>query len=386
MKWKGRILTTGKIVTFTIFRGCIKILETQQFPGEVSGAEDVLLFPGLIDIQVNGCNGVDYSGEALVVNDLPTIIHTLGDGGVTRHLPTIITNSFERVNRNLQVIAKARNELSGVSDSIPGIHIEGPYIASEEGPRGAHDSEYIRDPNVDEFAQWQDSAGGAIKMITLAPERKGALKCIEKWSNEGVVVALGHTAADPGCINEAVAAGAALSTHLGNGSHKLLPRLENYLWEQLASDKLYASLICDGDHLSKAFTKTVFRAKKLDRCLLISDITALAGSAPGMYLWGKIKVEISETGRIGLAETPFLAGAGHDLLYDINYLLTQFELSLQEILPMCTSVPAKLLGLRAPSDELINGVFADYVIGTIDPKTKKISVKTTLFGESIFEN
>src|SRR5262249_46804632 len=143
--------------------------------------------------------------------------------------------------------------------AIPGIHLEGPYISAEDGPRGAHARQHVRPPDWDEFCRLQDLAGGRIRLVTLAPETAGALPFIERLSRAGVVVALGHTAASGECIRDAIQAGARLSTHLGNGAHAVLPRHPNYIWEQLADDGLWASIICDGHHLPESVMRCILR-------------------------------------------------------------------------------------------------------------------------------
>ena len=169
-----------------------------------------------------------------------------------------------------------------VAYSILGIHLEGPYISTEDGPRGAHPLEHVREPDWDEFQQWQDIAEGMIRVVTLAPEKEGAYPFIEKLVANDIIVSLGHTDASAEDIRAAVNAGAKLSTHLGNGAHAVIRRHPNYIWEQLAADELHASLIVDGHHLPPTVVKSMMRAKTLNRCILISDATALAGMPPGL--------------------------------------------------------------------------------------------------------
>ncbi|MBC8452697.1 MAG: N-acetylglucosamine-6-phosphate deacetylase, partial [Spirochaetes bacterium] len=219
--------------------------------------------------------------------------------------------------------------------------------------------------------------------ITLAPERKGALDFIKQCSEQGVLVAIGHTAADPGLIREAAASGARFSTHLGNGSHNKLPRLENYLWEQLADDSLCASLICDGFHLPPSFIKTVFRTKSMDNLVLISDITALAGKKPGIYLWGSMQVEVAESGRIGLAGTPFLAGAGHDLYHGIHYLQSCLGYDFMAIVKMCTVNPAGILNLPEVSLEPKPGELANLSLCRQDKSSNMLEFETVVLGDTV---
>ena len=239
--------------------------------------------PGFIDLQVNGYKGNDYSLDDFSPQHLFNILHELACSGVTQHVPTLVSSPQQRMLRTLRVIAEQRTKSPNVLCAIPGIHLEGPYLSTEDGPRGVHDPTMIREPDIAEFEAWQEAADGMISLITLAPERKGALDFIQHITKAGVIAAIGHSAAEPQRIQEAIAAGARLSTHLGNGSHAQLPRLRNYLWEQLAADQLIASIIADGFHLSSSVVKTIARTKGLERLVLVSDAALLGGLQPGMY-------------------------------------------------------------------------------------------------------
>src|SRR5688500_9008717 len=133
------------------------------------------------------------------------------DTGVTRCLPTIITSSTAHFAACAQAI------LQHPHVGIAGLHMEGPYISPLDGPRGAHPREHVRPASIDDFQRRQDAAGGRIVLVTLAPETTGALALIEYLVQQRICVAIGHTAATPGQIADAVRAGATVSTHLGNG-------------------------------------------------------------------------------------------------------------------------------------------------------------------------
>src|SRR5699024_717401 len=133
-----------------------------------------------------------------------------------------------------------------------------------------------------EFVKLQESAEGKIKIITISPEYDSAVDFIKQATKENVKVAIGHTAATSAQIRRAVEAGAVLSTHLGNGAHVTLPRHPNYIWDQLAEENLWASVISDGHHLPTNVLN-VFNKVKEEKMILISDSVALAGKEPGNY-------------------------------------------------------------------------------------------------------
>ena len=227
--------------------------------------------------------------------------------------PTVVTGSFDRICKSLHAIVEASKTDALVDHSMLGIHLEGPYISAADGPRGAHPLEHVRDPDWDEFQQWQDIAEGKISIVTLAPEKQGAIQFIEKLVADGIVVALGHTNASASDIQAAIDAGARLSTHLGNGAHALIRRHPNYIWEQLGADELWASLIVDGHHLPPSVAKSMIRAKTLNRCVLVSDAVALAGMEPGIYEFAEKSVELTPDRCVRLVGTEYLAGSAIEL-------------------------------------------------------------------------
>lgn len=341
--------------------------------------------PGFLDMQVNGYGGSDYSLENLTEDHVQKIIHFLQSAGTTQHVPTLITSPRRQLLKNIRKIIQAMKQAEDTAASIVGIHIEGPFISDRDGPRGAHDGAYIRDPDIHEFQEWQEAAEGYLKIITLAPERKGALDFIRHVARTGVKVAIGHTAADPAVIRDAIDAGAGLATHLGNGCHGLLPRLHNPIWEQLAADELTAGIICDGFHLPASVVKVFLRAKGLKRLVLVSDAALLAGCKPGVYKWGRIDVEVHPDGHLGLAGTEFLAGAAHLFDWDIPRFMAFTGADLAETIPLCTVNPVHILELPDNYGKLQVGAPANLVLFDFCPGDARLTVKKTVrHGQEVF--
>lgn len=336
MKVRGISVFTEKPIELEIDDGFIKninlFLKTEQNLSYIS--------PGFFDLQVNGYKGSDYSLEDFSEEHLRNIITNLATSGTTQHIPTIISSPQERILKNLKIISKAINTSPDTKEAIPGIHLEGPFISPKEGPRGCHDPKYIRDPDFEEFRQWQEAAEGRIVMVTIAPEREGSIDFIKKVVRAGVKVAIGHTGATPHTIRKAIEAGAQYSTHLGNGSYLILPKLNNYIWEQLAADELFAGIICDGFHLPASAVKVFARAKGLDKLILVSDVALLGGLKPGIYKWGNLDVEVFKDGHLSLPGTNILAGAGHLLDWDIAHFIKFTGSDLSKTIPLCTINPA----------------------------------------------
>ena len=240
--------------------------------------------PGLVDLQVNGYRGLEFSSARLTVHDVAQIAATMLSFGVTRFCPTVTTQSFEVLRHAMRTIAGACEGSPELAARLPGIHLEGPYISAEDGPRGAHPAAHCRPPDWDEFQRLQEASGGRIRLLTMGVEFPNSPDFIRRAVAAGVIIAIGHTAADRVQIRAAVDSGARLSTHLGNGSHVMLPRHDNYLWPQLAEDRLTATLIVNGHHLPADVVRTFLRAKTPGRCILVSDLSAFAGLPAGRIL------------------------------------------------------------------------------------------------------
>jgi N-acetylglucosamine-6-phosphate deacetylase len=326
--------------------------------------ERSLLSSGLIDLQINGYAGFDLNDGALAVETVVGLSACLAALGVTSFLPTLVTASQASLLQALAAIAEAREADELARDMIAGVHMEGPSIAPDDGPRGAHPAKHVREPSLSEFQTWQQASGGLVSMVTLAPEHEGSTAFIRTLAEAGICVAIGHTAASAAQIEGAADAGANMSTHLGNGVAGVLPRHPNLLWAQLADDRLYASFIADGHHLPPDTFKSMIRAKGLDRSILVSDSEALGGCPPGRY-WkhsGGHEVVVDPEGRIRLAGTPYLAGAALPLIECIPRAMKMAGLTLAQALGLATANPARLLPGATPRGRLAAGCRADIVV------------------------
>jgi len=323
-------------------------------PRESSGPPDpgVLVGPGWTDVQVNGFAGHDVNGAPMAPDGFDAMRRALAATGVTRFLPTVITAPAPDISARLGAIAQACDASEAVRRAVPGIHLEGPFLSPEDGARGAHPLSAIREPDRALFDAFQEAAGGLIRLVTLAPERPGALDLIRYLRSHGMVVAIGHTLADGQRITEAADAGATLSTHLGNGAPATLPRHPNVIWEQLAEDRLYASAIFDGHHLPASVMRVLLRVKGPDRLLLTSDAVSLAGRAPGVYE-GQVggKVELHPNGRLTMHGTDYLAGSASSLADGVATAVDLLGTDPRDAWAMVSRVPETVLGLP-PSDDV----------------------------------
>ncbi|MBL8599874.1 MAG: amidohydrolase family protein [Devosia sp.] len=362
----GRDPATGGGIVITIADGRIAGVAPSRAAG------DLWLSPGLVDLQVNGYAGLDLNAEGLDPVTVVALGERLARAGITTFAPTLITASEAAMIAALRAIAAARRQSPLLREMVPFIHVEGPSISPEDGPRGAHPAAHVRPPSLDEFRRWQGAAEGLVGLVTLSPEWPEAIPYVEALARDGVLVAIGHTAATPAQIHAAAGAGARLSTHLGNGAAALLPRHPNFIWAQLADDRLTASFIADGHHLPGDTLKAMLRAKSLDRAILVSDAAALGGMPAGRYtspIGGE--VEVGADGRLGIAGTAYLAGAGHLLTQNVATLVNGVGLSLADALRLATRKPGVFAGGRGT---LAVGARADLIRFRFAPGDSALAV------------
>jgi len=342
-----------------------------------------LLAPGWIDLQVNGYAGCDYNSPEESDEKIERSIRAQLATGVTRFYPTVITGPPDRMRASLRNLAEAKQRIP-LGRAMEGFHVEGPHISAADGPRGAHPREWVRGPDIDEYRGWQEAARGEVRLVTLAPEWPGATRYIEKLVAEGVVVSIGHTRATTDEISEAVRAGATLSTHIGNSADFVLDRRRNCLWDQLSEDRLAASFIVDGLHLSPAFLKTAVRAKGSERSVLVTDAVAVAGCEPGRYRVGVVDVDLHPGGRVTLAGDTRLAGSALRMDRAIENVIRTTGVSLPEALAMATCNPARIGRIAGRQRGLAPGDRADIVEFCYDPDRHSVEIlRTYLDGELV---
>jgi N-acetylglucosamine-6-phosphate deacetylase len=290
---QGKVPGTEQIMNVSVEGGILQSIEpaTQNTRYDRGGPE-VYLSQGFFDPQINGYSGIDFNRKDLTVERLHQAACSLAASGITRFLPTLITASHERLVHQLRIIGEALEHDLLLFRMVPGVHLEGPYLSPEDGPRGVHPRDCIRRPDWDEVERLQEACRGRIRCVTLAPEIEGAIPFIEKAVEKGMIIGLGHTHASDEVLEDALHAGARLSCHLGNAAHAVLARQHNPIEKQLSMDGLMASFIVDGIHLPGHVVKNYVRAKGIDRVLLTTDAMAGAGAIPGRYTLGDLEVEV----------------------------------------------------------------------------------------------
>jgi N-acetylglucosamine-6-phosphate deacetylase len=374
MKCNGRNAISGERIEIE-FDTTIKNVD----PLLTSHAEDaVFIAPGFVDLQVNGFAGVDFNSPAAdIARALPALFST----GVTRFFPTVITGAPDAMLAALRNLSAARESLAR-GQAIEAIHVEGPHISPTDGPRGAHPKEWVRPPDFAEFQRWQDAAQGLVRLVTLSPEWPGAPRYIEQITELGVVAAIGHTRATPAQLRDAVAAGATLSTHLGNGAGSRT-RSEDFIEYQLSEPRLAASFIVDHHHLPDDFLRRALDLKGVDRSILVTDAVAPAMCEPGPYMLGSVEVELREDNRVTLRGGDRLAGSSLRMDHAIANVMSRAGVGLAEAVTMASTNPARVGRVPGRLRALQPGSRADLVHFRMDAGRVEI-LETWLSGQRVY--
>lgn len=318
---------------------------------------------GLVDLQVNGYAGFDFHSDPAgwTLKALQALSRTLDRRGVAVALPTLITDAGEALLARARTYRKYVERDRRLLARFPLLHIEGPFISPEDGPRGAHPQRFCRTPEEapDLLAQLREASGDRIGILTLAPELPGALGLIEEATEAGICVGLGHTQASAGALTEAVDAGAVMSTHLGNGSHQTLPRLDNYVQVQLAEDRLWASFIADGQHMPFYTLKNFIRAKTPRRSVLVTDAILAAELGPGRYRSGHAEIEVTRELRVSKPGEPNLAGSALTMDRAVVNAALHGGVDFETAWAMASVQPADLLGLQTPDPVTVTDITED---------------------------
>lgn len=323
-----------------------KVLETAQDTGP--GRDDPVVTLGLVDLQVNGFAGVDFNRADITAAELDRALVAMLARGATRCLPTVITSSLEQMTARLRALDRAIQESRLGPWMVAGFHVEGPFLSPEDGYAGCHPKEHMLAPDWQVFARITDGLTTPVRIVTVAPERAGVLDFIAEAKRQGLVVAIGHTSATFEQVGAAAAAGATLSTHLGNGVYHSLEKNENPLFAQLSEDRLSASFIADGIHIPPANLKIYLRAKEYDRTVLVTDATAGADAEPGLYTLGDVPIEKCADGVVREPGARYLGGSSATMESMAGNLSRWFGTGLAEFVDFARTHPLRLLGQETP--------------------------------------
>ena len=317
----------------------------------------VTLVPGFVDTHVHGGGGTNFS--AAMPSDTATAADFHRRHGTTTLVASLVTAGPDELLR--QVTGLASDVGAGLID---GIHLEGPWLSTLRC--GAHAPSLMRDPDPAEIDRVLDAGAGCLRMVTIAPERDGALAAIGQLVGAGVVAAVGHTEATCEQTRAAIAAGATVGTHLFNAMRPINTREPGPVIALLEDPRVTVELITDGVHVDPALYRHVSRSAGADRVSLITDAISAAGMSDGTYHLGPLAVDVVD-GVARVAGTQTIAGSTATMDHQFRFVVNHSGLTRDEALmaAVCQASinPARALGL--PVSGLVPGGAADLVV--LDP-------------------
>ncbi len=265
---------------------------------------------GDIDLQVNGYAGVDFNADSLDTQAVTDACRRMADDSIARALATIITAPLDAMCRRVGRIAELIEEVPSVAALIGGIHVEGPFISPHEGFVGAHPKASVMRADREPMGRLLDAGRGHVRLVTLAPEMDDDAAVTRWLSDQGIVVAAGHSDASLDQLRRALGAGLKLFTHLGNGCPSQLPRHDNIVQRVLSlADRLMISFIADGHHIPPMALGNYLKCVPEEKVVIVTDAMSAAGLGPGRYQLGDQIVEVDEAGAAWSADRTHFAGS-----------------------------------------------------------------------------
>jgi N-acetylglucosamine-6-phosphate deacetylase len=307
--------------------------------------ENIWLAPPLFDLQVNGFGGVDFQRDDLSAADLSRAVHASRLAGCGRFLFTLITDEWPKLTARLARAVALRENSKDLQSAIAGWHIEGPFLSPKPGFCGAHNPGLMLAPSLEKIRELRVITGSTPLLLTIAPERPGALEAIALAVSLGLKISLGHTDASAETIRAAVQAGATGFTHLGNGCPRELDRHDNILWRVLDGSGLTVSLIPDRIHLSDALFRLIHRLMPDGKIVYISDAMAAAGAAPGSYTLGALELEVGSDEVVRQAGQTHFAGSALRPIDGIFRAAAMLGVPWRQLWRRMSELPARFMGL-----------------------------------------
>ncbi len=323
--------------------------------GEVLDFPTATIVPALFDVHIHGSAGHDVMEGT--PQALGAIGGFLGRHGVGNYLATTVTADIEVTLGSLARLALEMRRPQLGAQPV-GIHLEGPFLSPHK--RGAHPARLLQPPSVQLLDRMWQAAEGQVRLLTIAPELPGADATIARAVELGIRVSMGHSNATLAEARRGVALGAASATHTFNAMRAFDHRDPGLVGEVLTNNGLFAELICDGLHVDPTAVRLFWKMKGRDRGILITDAMSAAGMPDGPYKLGELDVRV-EGGRC-LIEEKTLAGSTLTLDTGLRNFAHFTGAPLDQVLPLATRNPARMLGLDDRIGEIATGRNADFVL------------------------
>lgn len=327
--------------------------------------------PGFIDLQLNGCGGVQFndSPEALSVETLEIMQRANEKSGCTSFLPTLITSSDELMK---QAVETMRAWLTTRQNQALGLHLEGPWLNREK--KGTHNPALIRQPDP-ALVDYLCANADVITKVTLAPEQAGS-EVIRQLSAAGIIVSAGHSNATYAEAKAGFSAGITFATHLYNAMSPFSGREPGLVGALFDSPDVYCGIIADGLHVNYANVRMAKRLKG-ERLILVTDATAPAGAAIDKFIFAGKTIYC----RNGLCvdEHGTLSGSALTMIEAVQNSVEYCGIALDEALRMATLYPARAMGVEKQLGTVAAGKAANLTVFTRDYQI----IKTFVNGESV---
>jgi N-acetylglucosamine-6-phosphate deacetylase len=355
----GRVVTPAGVVAGWVETDGerIAVVGEGSAPAGAAGSRGWSIVAGFVDLHVHGGGGHSFTAgdpDAVVGG----VRFHLGHGTTTTLLSLVTAPTGDLVAAAGRIRELLHDADPALRRRVAGVHFEGPFLAKSRC--GAQDPEFMTDPAADVIDEFVAAAGGQLRMMTIAPERHGALAAIAQLRSAGVIAAIGHTDATFEQAGEAIAAGATVATHLGNAMSPLTHRKPGVVGACLGAPEVYCELIVDGHHLHSAFVRHAAASKGAEGIVLITDAMSAAGVGDGRYRLGRLDVEVRD-GMATLVDGGSLAGS--TLTMDVAYR-NAVRAGLDEVVASraASANPARLLGIADEVGTIEVGKRADLVV------------------------
>jgi len=336
-----------------------KIIRMESAP---DAPPNLWVAPTLFDLQINGYGGVDFHRTEWTTDELLSAARKLYIAGCTQYFATFITNRWPVMMAQLTAMKKMRAENAELQQAIAGWHIEGPFLSDQPGFCGAHNPAYMSDPQLEQIRELRELSGSDPVLLTLAPERKGAIEAIALATSLGIKVSLGHTNASAAQLADAVKAGATLFTHLGNGCPQQLDRHDNILWRVFETRGLTAGLIPDLNHVSPALFRIIHRQLGSEQIYYTTDAVSPAGAPPGEYKVGEMTLNVGSDQIVRQPGRTNFAGSALRPIDGVMRAAKALGCPWQDVWPRFSRIPRQLMGIAGELSHASGAVTSTLVL------------------------